>query len=197
MRVVNWLALALIVLPCIAHAENTAPHWQVLADKSSIEWSASYGGQLIKGSFSDFTADVVFDPQNLNASKVIAKIAMAKVKSTDSDAEASLPTNEWFGAAQYPVAVFETNNFKHIEADNFEATGTLTIRDKTIKITLPFTAKFYDDKDTSPPTHYARIMGETTLNRLDFGVGQGDWAKTDVVANEVKLAIHIEAKQVP
>jgi polyisoprenoid-binding protein YceI len=123
------------------------------------------------------------------------------VKSSDSDAQENLPTADWFAASDFPLAIFETTGFKYLGSDkigigSYIAEGTLTIRGKPIKITLPFSAKFYEDNDTSPPTRYALIIGTTTLKRTDFGIGQGDWAKTDAVADEVKIAIHIEARQV-
>jgi len=181
------------ILPSFAQAADAVPHWQILPDKSSVEWTVNYGGKPLKGSFPDFTADIAFDVAHLDVSKVFVKIAMAKVKSDDKDAQENLPTKEWFAAVDYPVAVFEANTFTHSKDDNYEAKGTLSLHGKSVKITLPFMAKFYDDG----AVHYARIDGETTLKRLDFGVGQGDWAKTDAVADEVKVAIHIEARQVP
>jgi len=32
------------------------------------------------------------------------------------------------------------------------------------------------------------MSGKTSLKRLDFGVGQGDWKATDQVGNEVAVA---------
>jgi polyisoprenoid-binding protein YceI len=140
---------------------------------------------------------MAFDPLHLETSNVKVKVQIASLKSDDRDAQDNLMTSEWFDAAQYPVAVFEAAKFTHIKDDDYQAEGTLTIRGKKVDITLPFTAKFFDDKDTSPATHYARITGETTIKRLDFGIGTGEWARTDVIADPVKVSVHIEAKQVP
>jgi len=197
----KYAACGLLFASCMllgsANAETAALHWQVLDNKSSIEWSAVYSGKEVKGTLPDFTADIVFSPEHLDTSHVSVKVAMAKVKSDDRDAQENLPTGDWFAAAQYPLAIFEADSFAHTQGDGYEAKGTLSLRGKSMKVTLPFTAKFYDDKDAAPSLHYARIMGETTLKRLDFGIGQGDWAKTDAVADSVKIIIHLEAKQVP
>jgi len=197
LQAAGWVTLAAFALPCVAYAEGTVPHWQILADKSVIEWTATYGGKPLKGSFPDFTADIAFDPVHPERSKVIAKISMAKVKSDDKDAQENLPTQDWFAVADYPLAVFEMNQVTHIHYDDYTAVGTLSIRGKTVQVPLFFEANFYNDNDTSPPTHYARIVASATLKRLDFGIGQGDWAKTDAVADEVKVVVRIEAKQVP
>ena len=190
------LLLIALVLPAAALAEN-GPHWQVLREKSAIEWTATYGGKPIKGTFPDFTADITFDSDHPEQTKVTAKVAMAKVKSDDKDAQENLPSSDWLSVSDFPVAVFEMNNATHAAKDDYTATGTLTIRGKTVKVPLTFSVNFYSDNETSPSTRYARVVAQAILKRLDFGVGQGDWAKTDAVADEVKVVVRLEAKQVP
>jgi polyisoprenoid-binding protein YceI len=192
------LQIALIGF-CYANAQAAdAPHWQILPEKSSIEWTATYGGKAVKGSFPEFTADIAFDPAHPEASHALVKVAVSKVKSDNADAVQNLPTNDWFASTQFPLATFEVSKFvAKGAAGAFEAEGTLSIRGKPVQITLPFTTTFYDDKDATPPAHYVQVNGEVPLKRLDFGVGQGDWSSTDAVADGVKVAIHLEAKQVP
>jgi polyisoprenoid-binding protein YceI len=197
LHVAGWLTLAATVFYSPAQASDVAAHWQILADKSAIEWTASYGGKPVSGSFRDFTADIAFDADHVDASRATIKIETGKVKSDDKDAAENLPTGEWFAAARFPLATFEATHFTHIKDDQFQVEGTLTVRDKTVKVTLPFTAKFYDDKDASPPARYARIEAETLLKRTALGVGQGDWSQTDTIADDVKVVVRLEAKQIP
>jgi polyisoprenoid-binding protein YceI len=185
-----------MILFTSAHAADTVPHWQILDEKSDIEWTANYGGKPVTGSFPAFTADIAFDPAHMDSSRATIKIETGKVKTADKDALESLPANDWFAAAKYPLATFEATGFTHIGDDRYQAEGTLSVRDKTVKVTLPFTAKFYDDNGSSPPAHYARIQGETYVKRTALGIGQGDWAQTDTIADDVKVAIRLEAKQV-
>lgn len=191
------IALAIALFSHTAMAGDVAAHWKILEDKSAIEWTATYGDKPVTGSFPAFTADVAFDVDHVDASRATVKIDVAKIKSADRDAQDNLPTGDWFAASQFPQAVFETTSFKHIKDDQFEVEGTLSVRNKSAKVTLPFTAKFYDDKDASPPVHYARIQGETTIKRTAIGVGTGDWSQTDTVHDDVKLVIRLEARQVP
>ena len=193
----TWLLLALTLIGAHAQAADTIAHWQVLPDKSAVEWTATYGGKPVSGSFPSFTADIAFDADHLDASHATIKFETGKVKSDDKDARENLPATDWFSAAQYPLATFECSKFTHIKDDQYKAEGTLAVRDKKVKVTLPFTAKFFDDKDASPPVRYARIQGETTVKRTALGLGQGDWAATDTIPDDVKVAIRIEAKQAP
>lgn len=191
------IAGTVIFFSYYALASDVAAHWQILKDKSTIEWTATYGGKPVTGTFPAFTTDIAFDGDHVEASRAVITIETTKIKSDDHDAQENLPTVEWFASTQYPLATFESKGFKHIKDDQYELEGTLTVRNKTAPVTLPFTAKFYDDKDAVPPAHYARIEGETTVKRTALGVGQGDWAQTDTIADDVKVAIHLEAKQVP
>ena len=40
-----------------------------------------------------------------------------------------------------------------------------------------------------------RLSGTVKLNRLDFGVGQGFWADTSWVANEVTVQVDLSLEQ--
>jgi polyisoprenoid-binding protein YceI len=192
-----FAGMTVFLLADTTHAGDVAAHWEVLPDKSSIEWTASYGGKPVTGSFPAYTADVAFDADHVDASRATIKIELAKVKSADHDAQENLPAPDWFSVARYPLATFDSTGFKHIRDDQYEAEGTLTVRDKTVKVTLPFTAKFSDDNTETSPAHYAHITGETTVKRTQLGVGQGDWTQTDTIADDVKITVHLEARQVP
>lgn len=179
------LSFAALIIPCISQADDAMPHWKVDLQKSSIRWSVNYGGKQVNGSFPSYTTDIVFDPAHLDRSKASVSVEVAKVRSSDSDAEQNLPSGDWFAAAQYPLAAFNSNQFKHISGDNYEADGSLTLRGKTKALNLPFSVKI---------TGKSAIMdGQTIIKRLDFGVGQRDWAKTDTVGGDVKVVVHIEA----
>jgi polyisoprenoid-binding protein YceI len=41
----------------------------------------------------------------------------------------------------------------------------------------------------------AWLKGGTTLKRLDFGVGQGEWKDTETVGNDVKVRFALLLKQ--
>jgi len=70
-------------------------------------------------------------------------------------------------------------------AGKFEARGRLTIRDVTRDVLLPFT--FTPAADGQ----HATLAGGTTIRRLDFGVGQGEWTDTTWVGNEVKIRFEL------
>ena len=60
------------------------------------------------------------------------------------------------------------------------------------QVDLPLTITFSAD-DQGRDT--ALAVGEVTFNRLDFGVGQGEWKDTQAVGNPVKVKVSVSASR--
>lgn len=197
----RYASMVLVLLlagsfPALAQEVRPVVRWEVLKDNSSIEWTAIYGGKPLSGSFADFTADIAFDPARLADSKVAVNISTAKIITEDKDAAQALPGAEWFNAETFPHAVFEAKAFTHQGDEQYRAEGTLTIAGKSSPVVLPFSVHFLEDNDARPPVRYAQMSGQTAIKRSDFALGKGDWAKTDMVLDDVKVSISIKAKEI-
>jgi len=198
----RWMA-AVLLMPLCASAytdpNRPIPHWQLVPGKSTISWAIKYSGQTIHGTFPDFIADITYDERRDKFGRAYVKISTVKVLSDDKDAQDYLPTSEWLGADDYPFAIFETTQmdiFKHLQGDQYSLQGDLILHGFKGHITIPFTMHLAVDKETWTPTHYAIVDGQTSLRRLDYKIGQGDWTRTDALANDVTISFHLEAKQV-
>ncbi len=64
------------------------------------------------------------------------------------------------------------------------ADGLLRMRDQTRPVTLAFTLE-------QLPDGRLRFAGKTLIRRLEFGVGQGQWANTEWVGNEVTVQVDL------
>ena len=117
--------------------------------------------------------------------ELIANIASIGTGAPDRDRE--LPKPDWFDLARFPQAVFEAHGFTAEGAGAWLATGTLTIRDHAVPVALPFTLTIGGDGAT--------MDGKVELDRTSFGIGQGDWAKSDIVGKAVTVIVHIVAKR--
>jgi len=80
----------------------------------------------------------------------------------------------------------------HESGDTYEAHGQLTIRDVTREVKLPFELSIGTDPDAADRL-LASAKGDVTISRLDYGLGQGDWASTKTVGEEVVIKIEIRA----
>lgn len=133
--------------------------WQV--DSGALDISVHQFGSDVTGSFADWTAAISFDdsretdqPGHVDVTIAIASLTLGSV--TD---QAMGP--DFFDATVFPTAHFVADILR-VDA-GFEARGSLTIRDNSIPVSLPFTLDI--DGDT------ARMSGEITLDRRDFAIG--------------------------
>jgi polyisoprenoid-binding protein YceI len=98
---------------------------------------------------------------------------------------------EMFDVDQWPTATFKAESCSLDSLNSFTSEGTLTIRDQTHPISFPFTL----DIETCDGQVCFHLTSEVTVNRLDFGVGQGYWANTATIPNEVGIEIDVYAVQ--
>jgi polyisoprenoid-binding protein YceI len=188
MRRAFLLSLAILAAPVLAWAAP-APVWSVDKASSRLSFSSSFGGTAFSGVFRRWDADVRFDPKNLAGSSVTATIDTASAVTGDKDRDASLPADEFFAAAKFPKATFTAHTFQDLGGGRYNAAGTLTIRGVSKPLTLPFTLAI-----TGPA---ARINATIAINRLAFGVGQGEWRAVEAIPAAVTVTIAISAHKAP
>ena len=186
-RMLPALLLVLFSAPALAAGVK----WDVVPEKSSITFKAKQLGAEFSGGFDRFTADIVFDPDNLAASAVKAEIDISSVNTQAADRDANIKGREWFDAAQFPVARFETTQIRKTGDKAYEASATLTIRDVTQPVILPFTLDIAAADSGKEPV--AVMDGSVILDRSKFKLGSGSWADTSVIANEVPVYVHVTA----
>ncbi|MEO8401588.1 MAG: YceI family protein [Gammaproteobacteria bacterium] len=179
------LVLILVLfIPIMSHAAATA--WQVVPNKSSLTFTATQNNSPVSGEFKTFTGDIHFDPAALKDSSIVIIVDMNSVKTSYGEVADSLRTPDWFNIKVFPRGVFKANAFVKTGDKTYQAKGTLTLRNKTIPVILDFELEKYSQTD-------AVAKGSVMLTRTMFGVGQGEWAKTDEVKNEVQVKFVLTA----
>lgn len=144
-----------------AQQSANAANWVV--DSGTLGLTIQQMGSGVSGTFANWSADIQFDdPQSLGpAGTVVVEIDIASLSLGTVTDQAMGP--DYFDSATYPTARYEAQ-LEKIEA-GYQAVGDLTIRDKTMPLTLPFTLVLTGES--------AEMQGQTTVNRLDFDIGKG------------------------
>ena len=182
----TWMAsLLLVVLPVCVNA--AVPEWQIVPDQSNLSFTATQNGAPVTGQFKTFTGNIAFDLNDLKNSKADITIDVSSISASYSDLTTTLITPDWFNAKAFPKAEFKSSGFNKTGDKTYQANGTLTIRDKTAPVTLTFTA-------IEPSKDRITVEGSTSLKRSTFGVGQGEWASTKEVKDEVTVNFKLVAK---
>ncbi len=178
------LALLYLLLPMISLA--AAPVWQIIPSESSLTFTATQNGAPVTGEFKKFTATINFDPVQLSGNNVKVVVDVGSVSDAYNQLADTLKSADWFNVIKFPQAVFTANKFTKTGDKSYQADGMLTIRDKTLPVTLTFTQEEYSQNK-------ARIKGSTTIKRTAFGVGQGEWADTSAIKDDVRIDFTISA----
>jgi polyisoprenoid-binding protein YceI len=164
-----------------APSSQAATAWATDAARSRLQFTATQAGGEFDGAFRRFRADVVFDPADLVGSRLRVEIETDSAATGDKDRDQTLAGNDFFAADRWPLARFEADQFVALGDERFEARGKLTIRDATHEVRVTFRFQ--------PAAGGARadMTGGTTIRRLDFGVGQGEWRDTALVGDPVQI----------
>lgn len=164
-----------------------ATQWTMEPKDSSLGFVGTQAGAQFEGAFEKFTADIRFDPQDLAASRFDVRIETGSVNTRDSERDDIIRGAELFDAKQFPTAHYVAEKFTDKGAGKFSATGQLTLRGVSRPVPIDFTFETKEGKSW--------LKGSAALQRLDFGVGQGEWQDTETVANEVQIRFALLLKQ--
>lgn len=169
-----------------ASSAAAVTNWIVDKSATTIAFATTFSGEAINGGFSSYTANIAFDPAQLDKSHVKVTIDLASVNSGDGDRDGTLKSDAFFNVAATPRAIYEASSFTKTDATHFVARGRLTMHGTTKPLNLPFTLNI--------KSGVATMSGTVDLDRTAFGVGTGDWAKTDSVPAKVTVKINLKAK---
>jgi polyisoprenoid-binding protein YceI len=181
------LAISLAIsIPAMA----AAPAYKLIKEKSSLKFYAINNGVPVEGQFKDFSATINFDRDKPEASKILVEVSTASVSTDYDEVAKNLMSKDWLATSDFPKAMFTSKSVSRMpSSENYYSDGELKLRDKTVPVVLNFQLQFPDNKT-------AIANGYITIRRNDFGVGQGQWAKDDVVKNEVRVEFRVVAEKI-
>lgn len=185
---------AAIASSTVDQTQDTAGIAWVIEEGSALGFIARQQGSPVPGSFQSFHADIQFDPDDLENSRFSVDIDVTSILTGHNDRDKMLNSPSFFDTETWPTAQFKSTDI-HAAADGrYEATAELTMRDVTKTVSLPFSLEITADPD-DPTREVAHAKGELPIMRLDYGIGQDDWASTVTVADEVVITIDIQASR--
>jgi polyisoprenoid-binding protein YceI len=164
-------------------ADAAAPtHYTLDQAKSTLEFQFEQAGAQNKGKFTKLAVTLDLSPDNPAGNKLDVVVEMSSLDTGDKERDDTLKGADLFSVAKFPQAHFTSTQITKT-ANGYDAAGKLTIRGVTRDIHVPFSFRTADEQGR--PAGY--LQGRTTIKRLDFGVGQGDWKSTEWVGNDVSV----------
>ncbi len=154
----------------------------VQAPGSVLAFAGTYEGEAFTGRFPGFVTRFSFDPAQLANARLDVTIPLATASTGNSDYDGEMRGSSFFNAAKFPQARYTATRFRALGGNNFVADGTLNLRGVSKPVALTF---------TWTPGAQPVLSGKASVKRLDFGVGQGDWAETDLVPNTIAVSTKV------
>lgn len=180
------LLMALLAVPARA-AEQLPAEWHLIKEQSTLGFTATMNGSPSIGEFTSFGGEIFFEPEYPESASVRLTIDVGEIKAAYEDVAVTLRTADWFAADTYKQASFDASNFTKTGDNAYRTTGALTLRGNVVPVEVNFTT------DISADGHTATVKGDAHLKRTEFGIGRGEWAKTDVVKDEVLVSFTLHA----
>lgn len=177
--------LTALAFAAVLPAAQAIEYNTVQPAQSRIDFSYQQMGVQMDGRFRKFTAQLAFDPAKPAAGKAVIDVELASVDTGVTEADQEVAGKPWFDTRAFPTARFESTGVKPLGGNRYEVSGRLTIKGRTQPVVVPATF--------TPQGNSGVFAGSFTLRRGDFAVGEGSWAKFDIVANEVRIAFRIAA----
>lgn len=174
-----------LAAPAPADEQPVEPSKWRVAPQSTIGFQSAWSQGAITGSFRRFTADITFDPDQLDRSAATVTVNMSSVSAGAAEQQNALVGDDWFSVGTYPRAVFTAKRFRHLGGDRYRADGSLKLRGTSRPLTISFTLRISGD--------VARVSGTATIDRVAFGVGQGEWSSTADIPANVTVNIALRA----
>jgi polyisoprenoid-binding protein YceI len=181
-----------VAMPAAKPPTQTAPaspvapftHYAQAGSGGSLTFTFTQADAANTGSFGKFATVMSYIGQSLTAAELDVTVQVGSLATQDKDRDDTLKSADLLDAAKYPTAHYSATSFTSSANGDLLANGKLTLRGVT--------------RDLRLPLHVVRaaaggleLSGTTTIKRLDFGIGQGDWKSTDTVGNDVKLQFKV------
>lgn len=149
--------------------------------KSKVSATFKQMNVPVEGSFTKASGNIQFDPAKPQAATASIQIDTASFDLGMDDYNAEVRKKEWFDSTAFPQASFVSTGFKALGADRYQASGKLSLKGRSIEVTLPVTVK-----RGAAATVFS---GTLPISRKAFNIGDAEW--NAVVDDSVNVTFSI------
>jgi len=154
--------------------------------RGQVSFELEQAGAPFRGSFRHFGGEICLAGERVT--KIDVWLDPATVDAGLPEIDAALKGGDFFAVDRYPRATYSSDSVS-AKAGQQVAQGTLTIKGKSRALEVPFSLQQQGGNVV--------LSGALTLNRLDYGIGTGDWANTKWLGAEVRVTFSAPLAQSP
>jgi len=170
------LRFLVVLLVCAALPAAADECYSVDAAGGSVAFELRQAGSPFRGAFRRFGGELCVVKRQV--ARIDVWLEPASVETGLPEIDAALKAREFFDVGNYPRIGF-TSESVQARGDRQVARGTLDIKGHRRSADVPFRLGESGGKPV--------VSGSITLDRLDYGIGTGEWSDTRWLGSEVKI----------
>ena len=179
MKLLSSLALLALSSAALTFSGAALAEQKLLPAQSEISFVSKQMGVPLDGHFKKFDAQISFDTAKPEAAKIAFTVDTGSATLGAPESDAELPKAAWFNVPKFPQATFQSSGVKSLGAGKYQITGKLSIKGNVRDMDVPVTLTQAGAVTTA--------VGQFTLKRLSYKIGEGEWADTSMVADDVQV----------
>lgn len=165
-----------LLIPLLLAASALAAQAATLQpEKSDLSFTFKQMGVPVDGKFKKFEAQLDFDAKKPEAGRIAFTVDLGSVSLGDASFDAEVAKAPWFDTKRNGKATFVSTGVKPTGPGKYDVAGKLTIKGASRDVVVPITLAS------------GVASGSVAIKRLDFKIGDGEWADTSMVANDVQV----------
>ena len=142
----------------------------------------------VKGEFKSFSGEVTSEGREFSASSIQVTLSAESIFTNNDDRDAHLKSADFFDAEIHKELSFAGASLKQIDDENYQLTGTLTMKGVAKEISLD--VEFGGINKDPWGNEKAGFSISTKINRKDWGLNWNSALETGgvLVSEEVKIS---------
>jgi polyisoprenoid-binding protein YceI len=166
-------------------------NWEIVSPHAHVSFAVRVMSiSTTRGHFNALRGKLHIDEQNPSNSWVNAQVEAASIDTGNKLRDAHLRSATFFDVKKYSTITFKSTNIEHAGGQDYQVTGNLTLHGVTRSITFDV---HYRGQSSMMGVR-AGLSASTTINRLNFGLGQGAAVRL-AASSMVTIEIDLEAVQ--
>jgi cytochrome b561/polyisoprenoid-binding protein YceI len=158
------------------------PTWAIQPG-GRLGFSVGSGDDAYRGSFSDWSGTIKFDPEHPETADIRIQVKLASASLGDATQDEMLQGADFLAASANPTATWRSTSVRQTGPNRYSASGTLSLKGASKPQSLSFTLSGKDLK--------RHVEGSASIDRAAFGVGTGESAAG--LASSVSLSFAFDA----
>ncbi len=183
------LVLAAAVAAAPLASAFAAEPWRIDRSHAHVTFQADHlGFSMVQGQFREFDADILFDPDDIEATEITFTIQAASVDTLWPERDTHIRSSDFLNADDHPEITFVSTGVVQTGENTADVTGDLTIAGQTRPVTFNATLVKIGPSPFNPNLIIAGFVAEGEIVRADWGITFGG----DAFAARVPVRVDLE-----